>query len=102
MAITDERNLFMKFIYPVIIKETESGQFHAKFPDLESCEAYGDTIDEVMDNANEAAYTWIQTELDEDGAVLPRVSDFSDIELEDGETVRNVCVTMRFYEGWDE
>ena len=92
----------MKFIYPVILKETKDGRYHASFPDLESCEAYGDTIDEVMDNANEAAYSWIQTELEEDTAVLPRVSDVSDLELKDGETARNVCVTMRFYEGWDE
>ncbi len=92
----------MKFIYPVILKETEDKRFYASFPDLDGCEAYGDTIDEVMDNANEAAYTWIQTELEDEICVLPRVSDFSDLKLSDGETVRNVCVTMRFYEGWDE
>ncbi|HIV17148.1 MAG TPA: type II toxin-antitoxin system HicB family antitoxin [Candidatus Alectryocaccobium stercorigallinarum] len=92
----------MKFIYPAIVKKLDDDRYYARFPDLECCEAYGDSIDEVMDNANAAAYTWIETELEDDDAVLPRVSDFEDIALDEGEFLRNVCVTMRFFEGWDE
>lgn len=92
----------MKFIYPAIVKKLGDDRYYAKLPDLECCEAYGDSIDEVMDNANAAAYTWIETELEDEDAQLPRVSDFSDIELAEGEFLRNVCVTMRFFEGWDE
>ena len=51
----------MKFYYPVIVKKTENG-YHAKFADLEMCEADGDTLDEVLDNAKDAAYNWIEAE----------------------------------------
>ncbi len=92
----------MKFIYPAVVKKIEENRYYASFPDLKDCEAYGDSIDEVMDNANAAAYTWIETELDDEEGQLPPVSDKEDISLNEGEFVRNVCVTMRFFEGWDE
>ena len=92
----------MKFIYPAVIKKISDGRYYASFPDLELCEAYGDSVDDVLDNANAAAYTWIETELEDEDGQLPHISDVSDIELMEGEFVRNVCVTMRFYEGWDE
>ena len=31
----------MRFIYPAVIKELPDGRFHARFPDLEMCEAEG-------------------------------------------------------------
>ena len=37
------------------------------FPDLEDCQAEGETLDDAIDNANEAAYNWIYVELTEDG-----------------------------------
>lgn len=92
----------MKFIYPAVIRKTEDGLFHARMADLEDCEATGDTLDEVMENINAAVYGWISAELEEDDPILPRISDQEDIPLKGGEFIRNVCVTMRFYEGWDE
>ena len=41
-------------------------------------------------------------ELEEDEPVMPYVSDIEDIEVEDGDVVRNISVNIRFYEGWDE
>ena len=49
----------MKFIYPAVFRRSESGGYNAFFPDLECCEAAGDTLDEAIDNANEAARNWI-------------------------------------------
>ena len=43
----------MKFIYPAVFRKTENG-YHAFFPDLECCEASGDTLDDAIENANEA------------------------------------------------
>lgn len=91
----------MKFIYPAIIKKTESGAYTATFPDLEDCRAQGDTIDEVLDNANAAAANWIEVELETE-VYLPPVSDMEDLTLEEGEFVRNICVTMRMSDGYDE
>lgn len=92
----------MKFIYPAVIRKTQDGLFHARMADLEGCEAQGDTVDEVMENINEAMFGWISAELEEEEPVLPRISDTEDITLQEGEFIRNVCVTMRFFEGWDE
>ena len=45
----------MKFIYPAVFRKTENGTYHGFFPDLECCYADGDTLDDAIDNANEAA-----------------------------------------------
>ncbi|MBR2527627.1 MAG: type II toxin-antitoxin system HicB family antitoxin [Blautia sp.] len=92
----------MKFIYPAIFSPTSEGGYEAIFPDLEFCHAQGDTLDEAVENAHEAANEWLQTELAEDVPQFPPVSDLSDLSLKEGETARNICVTLRFYEGWDE
>ena len=78
----------MKFIYPALIRKTEEGKYQASFPDLECCYATGDTLEEAVDNANDGD--------------LPPVSDPHDIELQEGDEVRNIAVNIRFTEGWDE
>ena len=45
----------MKFIYPAVFRKKEDGGYDAHFPDLECCEASGETLDDAIDNANEAA-----------------------------------------------
>ena len=91
----------MIFIYPAVFRKEGDGRYHAFFPDLECCYATGDTLEEAVDNANEAAYDWLYLEISEDGD-LPPVSDIHDIELQEGEEVRNIAVNIRFTEGWDE
>ena len=53
----------MKFIYPAIFSKTTEGTFEARFPDLECCTATGETLDDCIENANQAAYDWIYVEL---------------------------------------
>ena len=93
----------MKFIYPAVFHKTEHG-YKGYFPDLECCEAEGETLDEAVENANAnaAAYDWIYTELMEFEGKLPPVSEESDLDLQEGDVVRNISVNIRFYEGWDE
>lgn len=91
----------MKFIYPAIITKTETGCYHASFPDLACCEAEGETLDEVLDNANAAVVNWIEVELETE-CMLPPVSDPEDIPLKENEFVRNICVTIRMSDGWEE
>ena len=45
----------MKFIYPAVFHKTEHNTYTAFFPDLEGCYAAGDTLEEAVENANEAA-----------------------------------------------
>lgn len=92
----------MKFIYPAIFRKTETGTYQGFFPDLKCCYAEGDTLEDAVDNANDAARTWISVELEDDDCQLPPVSDIQDLTLEKGDVVRNIAVTIKFYEGWDE
>ena len=57
---------------------------------------------EAVENANEAALDWINLELSEDEVNLPPVSEVSDLELKEGDIVRNIQVTIKFMEGWEE
>ncbi len=92
----------MNFIYPAVFRKREDGTYHATFPDLECCEAVGDTLDDAIDNANEAARNWISVELEEEEPDMPCVSDPEDVPVREGDIVRNISVNIRFYEGWDE
>lgn len=92
----------MRFIYPAVFHKTEDSKYKAHFPDLECCYAEGDTLEEAVDNANEAASNWISAELMEEDWDLPSISDESDIALEEGDVVRNIAVTIRLRDGWDE
>lgn len=92
----------MKFVYPAVFRKTANGIYEGYFPDLESCVARGDTLDECIDRANEAAFDWISLELSEEEGVLPPISEVGDLELLEGEVVRNISVNIRFTEGWDE
>lgn len=92
----------MKFIYPAVIRKNSEGKYDAFFPDLECCCAQGDTLEEAVDNANEAAYNWLYVEVMEDDGQLPPVSDPGDLSLQEGDVVRNIAVNIRFTDGWDE
>lgn len=92
----------MKFIYPAVFRKEENGRYKAFFPDLECCFAEGDTLDDAIDNASDAAYNWIYSEVTEEDMDLPPVSDESDLDLLEGDIVRNILVNIRLYDGWDE
>lgn len=91
----------MKFVYPAIIEKTKTG-YHASFPDLMMCEADGETLGEVLDHAQDMMYSWIDVELQEDEPDLPGVTDEEDMDLKEGQFVRNIMITYRFHSGWDE
>ncbi len=92
----------MKFIYPAIIRKEENGTFKATFPDLACCEATGESLDDVIEKANEAAVGWLELELSEDMPMLPPVTDKDDLVLQEGELVRDICANVKFYDGWEE
>ena len=97
-----ERNLTYEIYISPVFRPTEDKKYNAFFPDLACCEANGDTLDDAIENANAAAYDWIYTELMEFEGKLPPVSDESDLELQEGDVVRNISVNIRFQDGWDE
>lgn len=91
----------MRFIYPAIFKKTEDNKYHGYFPDLQDCYGNGDTLEDAVDDANAACVDWITLELEDEG-YLPPVSDLDDLELKEGEVVRNIAVTIRLTDGYDE
>ena len=92
----------MKFIYPAIIRKEENGTFKATFPELACSEATGDSLDDVIEKANEAAVGWLELELSEDMPMLPPVTDKDDLVLQEGELARDICATVKLYDGWEE
>ena len=88
----------MKFMYPAVFRKNEDGTYNGYFPDLECCTSTGDTLDEAIENANEAAYNWITVELDEEEPNLPSISDPSDLNLTPEDIVRIISVNIRFYD----
>lgn len=56
--------------YPIFIeKGTRSTAFGVVIPDLPGCFSAGDTLDEALANAEEAAAAWIDAALDDDMAI---------------------------------
>ncbi|WP_019092470.1 type II toxin-antitoxin system HicB family antitoxin, partial [Komagataeibacter europaeus] len=56
--------------YPVVIERgSEATAFGVVFPDLPGCFSAGDTLDEAISNAEEAAAAWIDATLDAGEAV---------------------------------
>ncbi len=72
----------MKTVYPATIEKIDN-QYWLEFPDLDGCQTWGDSIEEVMSNANEALEGYILTCL-ENKKVLNKASDINDIACEDG------------------
>lgn len=60
--------------YPIAIESgTASSAYGVAVPDLPGCFSAGDTLDEAMDNAKQAIELWLETVIDDGGAV-PRAS----------------------------
>lgn len=90
----------MKFVYPAIITKTEQG-YRAEFPDLCQCCAEAEDLEDVIERAKDAAYNWIELELSEELPLPPR-TELCDLSVPEGAAARNLSVTIRMFEGWDE
>ncbi len=65
--------------YPVLIEpRTPTTSYGVEVPDLPGRFSAGDTLDEALSNAEEAAALWIDTALDE-GMTIPAPSDLETI-----------------------
>lgn len=65
--------------YPVVIEQgSETEAFGVVIPDLPGCFSAGDTLDEAVKNASEAAALWIEDALD-NGEKVPEPSSLDKI-----------------------
>lgn len=56
--------------YPIAIEPGDAEHaFGVAVPDLPGCFSAGDTLDEAIDNAREAIDLWLESVIDDDGAV---------------------------------
>ena len=53
-----------KLIYPGVFHK-EDGTYWVEFPDLEGCQSFGDTLEEVHENAKEALAAYLVTLLEQ-------------------------------------
>ncbi len=70
----------MKLIYPAVFHEDKDGIW-VEFPDLQGCQTYGETIQDVLDSAKEALEGYCITLLEEKHK-LPSASDIKTIKPE--------------------
>lgn len=71
-----------QIIYPAIFHKAEEGGFWVEFPDLLGCVTEGDTIEEALNMAGDALYSWT-----EDHENLPVPSEIALIKVQDGDFV---------------
>ncbi len=65
--------------YPILIEEgSDIAAFGVVFPDLPGCFSAGDTLDEALDGAKEAAAAWVDAALDT-GTPVPPPSRLEDV-----------------------
>ena len=86
----------MTFVYPAVFTPQADGSgYRASFPDLACCEAFGADMEDAIENAMDAAYNWILSELEEEECHLPNQTAIEDIPLKEGEMVRKIMVAVK-------
>lgn len=71
----------MKLVYPACMYEESDGGYSVEVPDLQGCCTQGNTLQEALEMAEDAALGWILTSI-EDDEEIPKASKIEDIELE--------------------
>lgn len=91
----------MTFTYPAVFYEKEDHTYEGFFPDLACSLVKGETLDDAIGDAIESLREWMRISVLE-GDDLPPVSAEDQIELKEGQFVRNIAAIVRLYDGWDE
>ncbi len=89
----------MKLIYPAIFKPftDQSGGYVVEFPDLPGCVTEGKNLEQAIEMGIDAASGWRLGEL-EDGELIPKASDYTEIAAEDGCMVNMLLLDIDSYE----
>ncbi len=79
----------MKMVYPATIEKIEN-QYWLEFPDLEGCQTWGDTLEEVLSNASEALQGYLLSYM-EQKMPIKKASNIEDICVADNTVTTYVC-----------
>ena len=71
----------MKLVYPACFYLEEDGGYSVEVPDLKGCITQGDSLEEALQMAEDAALGWLLTSVEE-GEELPNPSNIKDIKLD--------------------
>lgn len=85
-----------KLFYPAVFHTAEEGGFWVSFPDIPECLTEGDDMEKAYEMAVEALGLSL-TYMEEHREAVPAASDFSTIELQDGEHLVIVEFDMAAY-----
>lgn len=72
----------MKLVYPACFYMEEDGGYSVEVPDLKGCITQGNSLEEAIQMAEDAALGWLLTSVEE-GEELPKPSNVKDIKLEE-------------------
>lgn len=81
----------MKYVYPAIFKQLESGKYFVKVPDLPGCVTEGNDLLDALDMAEDAIAMWL-CDAEDNKEVIPQASSIFDIKHEPGEFVNLMMV----------
>lgn len=71
----------MKLVYPACFYSEDEGGYSVVVPDLVGCCTQGDTLEEAIQMAQDAALGWLLTAV-ENNEELPKASEVKDLQLE--------------------
>lgn len=85
----------MKLIYPAIFKEEDIG-YSVRIPDLIGCCTQGDTLEEAISMAEDAALGWLLTSMEENEKI-PSSSKIGELKLEKDEFASLLLLDLGAY-----
>ena len=85
----------MKLAYPACFYYEDEG-YSVEFPDLKGCITQGDTLEEALEMAEDAALGWLLDEL-ESGIEIPKATKIEDVKLERKGFVNLVLLDLGTY-----
>lgn len=71
----------MNFVYPALFHHEDDG-YWVEFPDLPGCYSQGDTINEIMLNAQETLELYL--DIEDENFTIPKPSNIEDFAIDDG------------------
>ena len=83
----------MKVVYPACFYKEKDGGFSVQFPDLLGCCTQGDTLEEAIQMAEDAALGWLLTSV-ENNEEVPKASDIKDVKLENENVYNLYCCSF--------
>lgn len=89
-------------MYPIVFTEQPDGSYIGEFPDLPGISAEGRNLELAIADAQDALFSWLTVEFEEEDPQFPMITDLKDIVPGPNQVARNISVHYRFHVGWDE